>query len=150
MEPQFVTKPAFTVVGLKIRTTPMNPAIPSLWDQFAPRIDEITNLAEPQVSYGLIDHFAENQLDYMAGCSVLHLDVLPVGMTSWEVPASTYAVFQTTLATIGETFGYIYGVWFPATGVQQAAGLSFERYGESFNPDDPKSAQFDIYIPVVQ
>lgn len=149
MEPQFVKKPAFTVVGLQIRTSPMNPAIPGLWDQFVPRIDEIPNMIEKHVSYGLMDHFQANQLDYMAGCSAEPTNELPAGMAQWDVPANNYAVFQATLSTVGETFDYIYNVWLPATGIQQAAGPYFERYGESFNPHDPSFAQFDIYIPVV-
>lgn len=150
MEPQFVTKPAFTVVGLLLHTSPMNPQIPGLWDQFVPRIDEIPHMTEPQVSYGLMDNFdfQQNRLDYMAGCRVEHADKLPAGMARWQIPANTYAVFQATLSDIGETFDYIYNVWLPATGTQQAAGPYFERYGESFNPHDPKLAKLDIYIPV--
>ena len=36
MQPQFVTKPAFTVVGLLIHTKPMAREIPELWGQFGP------------------------------------------------------------------------------------------------------------------
>lgn len=151
MEPQFVKKPAFTVVGLLLHTSPMNPQIPGLWDQFVPRINEIPHMAEPHVSYGLMDNFdsRQNRLDYMAGCCVDRADQLPTGMTCWHILANTYAVFQATLSDIGETFDYIYNVWLPATGTRQAAGPTFERYGESFNPHDPKLAQFEVYIPVV-
>ena len=53
MQPQFVTKPAFTVVGLLIHTRPMAREIPELWGQFGPRMDEVQQVAEPGVSYGL-------------------------------------------------------------------------------------------------
>lgn len=52
MQPQFVTKPAFTVVGLAIQTQPMSEAIPALWGKFGPRMGEALHLAEPGVSYG--------------------------------------------------------------------------------------------------
>jgi AraC family transcriptional regulator len=149
MQPQFITKPAFTVVGLRIQTKPMTPEIPHLWDQFGPRIDEIQDSAEPGVSYGLMDNFDQEkgEMVYMAGCPVTHVDKLPTGMSRWDVPANTYAVFECTLPTIGETFGYIYGTWLPTAGYQQAAGPYFERYGETFDPTDPTS-KLEIYIPV--
>jgi AraC family transcriptional regulator len=149
MQPQFVTKPAFTVVGLLIHTKPMAREIPELWGQFGPRMSEVQQVAEPAVSYGLMDQPAQapGQLDYMAGAAVVEAVDLPAGMTSWQVPANTYAVFETTLVGIGDTFGYIYNVWLPGSGYQQAAAPYFERYPATFTPDDPAST-FSIYIPV--
>jgi len=147
LQPQFVTKPAFIVVGLLIHTKPMTPEIPQLWDQLVPRMGEIQHLAEPGVSYGLMDHFDQKigALDYMAGNAVEKVVELPAGMTHWNVPANTYAVFEARLATIGETFDYIYNSWLPTSGYQQAAGPYFERYGGTFSPADPR---LSIYIPV--
>ena len=148
MEPQFVTKPAFTVVGLLIHTRPMTPEIPNLWQQFDLRMDEVPHLAEPGVSYGLMlmDHDL-GKLDYMAGEEVTQVGDLPAGMTSWDIPANIYAVFETTLTTIGDTFGYIYDTWLLTSGYQHAPAPYFERYSETFNPDDPES-KIEIYIPV--
>jgi len=148
MQPQIMTKPAFTVVGMLIHTKPMTPDIPHLWQQFGPRMDEVPHLAEPGVSYGLMEHFDEmSRLDYMAGEAVEKVVDLPAGMARWDVPTNTYVVFEATLPTIGDTFGYIYNTWLPTSGYQQAAGPYFERYGETFNPDDPTS-KLSIYIPV--
>ena len=149
MQPQFVTRPAFTVVGMLIHPKPMSPEIPQLWQQFGPRMGEVQHLAEPGVSYGLMDHFDQElgQLDYMAGESVTQVVDLPAGMTTWQVPANTYAVFETTLPTIGKTFDFIYNSWLPTAGYHQAAAPYFERYGETFEPDDSTST-FSIYIPV--
>jgi AraC family transcriptional regulator len=101
------------------------------------------------VNYGLMAHFDQElgQFDYMADEAVAEAVDLPAGMTSWYIPANTYAVFETTLPRIGETFGYIYDVWPPASGYQHAAAPFFERYGETFNPDDPTST-LSIYIPL--
>jgi AraC family transcriptional regulator len=149
MQPRFVTKPAFTVVGMRIHTKPMTQEIPELWQQFGPRMDEVAPAAEPGVSYGLMDNLdmERGELDYMAGSPVNKVEKLPTGMTQWEVPANTYAVFEATLPTLGQTFGYIYNTWLPTSGYQQVPGPYFERYGETFNPDDP-AAKLSIYIPV--
>ena len=148
MQPQFVTKPAFAVVGLLLHTKPMAPEIPQLWDKFVSRIDEIPHVAEPHVSYGLMENFDQmTRLDYMAGVSVETVDKLPEGMSQWNVPANTYAVFESTLATIGDTFGYIYNTWLPSSGYRQASGSYFERYGETFSPENPG---LSIYIPIAK
>lgn len=148
-QPQFVTKPAFTVVGIRQRVKALSPAIPAIWDQFGPRIDQIDQIAEPYVSYGVMDHMDMDvgQLDYMAAVSVSSTDAIPAGMTSLVVPANTYAVFETSMAEIGEAFGYVYNIWMPSSGYQYALGPYFERYGETFNPADP-SSPLSIYIPV--
>jgi AraC family transcriptional regulator len=150
MQPQFVTKPAFTVVGMFLRATPMTPEIPKLWDRFGPRIEEIPHLAEPYVSYGVMGNYdaQTNRFDYMAGCAVEQVDdALPTGMSRWDVPASAYAVFEATLPTLGQVMGRIYNTWLPTSGYRHGAGPYFERYGESFRADDPDST-LSIYIPV--
>lgn len=146
MEPQLITKPAFTVVGLLLHTKPMTPEIPQLWEQFVPRMDEIAHVAEPHVSYGIMAHNeAMDKLDYMAGHAVTQVDELPPGMSRWDLPANTYAVFTTTLPKIGETFGYIFNTWLPTAGYQPVNAPYFERYGEEFSPNNPVMA---IYLPV--
>ena len=151
MQPQFISKPAFTVVGMAIHTKPMTPEIPNLWDRFGPRMGEVQHLAEPGVSYGLMDHFdhQRGELDYMAGEAVTKAVDLPAGMTSWQGPANTYAVFETTLPAMGETFAYIYNTWLPNSGYRHAAAPYFERYSETFDPTEP-GAKLSIYIPVEQ
>ena len=145
MHPKIITKPAFTVVGLRIRAAAKSPEIAQLWDQFVPRIGELQHSPEPHVSYGLMDNFDASGMDYMAGNPISDTAELPSGMARWDVPANTYAVFDTTLATIGQTFDDIFGKWLPTSGYQQAAGPYFERYPETFSPDTPA---LEIYIPV--
>ncbi len=66
-------------------------------------------------------------------------------MDRWDVPENTNAVFETTLATIGDTFGYIYNTWLTGSGYRHAAAPYFERYGENFSPENPA---LTIYIPI--
>ena len=147
MEPKLTSKSAFTVVGLLLRTQAMSPEIPALWDRFVPRMGEIQDQTESHVSYGLMGHFdqAAGTLDYMAGNCVTQANQLPPGMTHWDVPANTYAVLETTLSAIGETFGYLSNTWLPSSGYQQVDAPCFERYGAAFSPENPV---VEIYLPV--
>jgi len=149
MQPTLVTKPAFTVVGIRIRVKAMSPEIPALWGRFVPRIAEIRNPAEPDVAYGLMGNFDEatRMLDYMAGISVTTVEEIPEGMEAWELLAATCAVFDTNLASIHETYSKIDDEWFPNSGYSQAPGVAFERYDETFKPD-AGATTFSIFIPV--
>ncbi len=148
MQPQLITKPAFTVVGLRLHTKPQSPEIPALWDRFVPRMEEIRHGAEPHASYGIMTHNTEmTELTYMAGNAVTQVDELPAGMSRWDIPANTYAVFEATLTTIGQVFGYIHNTWLPTADYQQVDAPYFERYGEDFSPDHPV---LSIYIPVAK
>ena len=71
MEPQLVSKPAFTVVGMLPRHAPWRREIPQLW--VASALAHGRNpLPEPHVSYGVMGNYdtATSQFDYLAGCSV--------------------------------------------------------------------------------
>lgn len=147
MELRFVTKPAFTVVGLRIRAKGGDQAMSHVWDKFVPRMGEIKHASDVRESYGVMDGFdaQDGMMDYMAGNPVDKVADLPKGMTSWDVPANTYAVFETTLGKIGETFHDIHSKWLPASGRNIAPGPHLELYGEDFSPANPKVS---IYIPV--
>jgi AraC family transcriptional regulator len=143
---KIVERPASTVVGLQIRTRPMSPDIPALWPKFVPRIDEIPNTAEPQVSYGVMRHEGES-LEYAAAVSVTAADRLPPGMVAIVLPAGTYAFFSYPLSGLGKGFGEIHNQLIPASRYEQGGGPFFERYDEKFDPRNPQSA-VEIWIPV--
>lgn len=143
--PTIVKKPAFSVVGLLLHTVPMSPDIPPLWDQLMARMGELPPSPEPEVSYGLMSiDPAMTALDYMAG-NPAGPGAVPPGMSRWDVPENTYAVFDTKLAEIGRTFDFIYNTWLPTSGYRHAAAPYFERYPAEFNPDNPN---LSIYIPI--
>ena len=146
-QPQLITQSAFTVVGLLLRTQPMSPEIPALWDKFVPRFGEIPHQTEGRVSYGLMGRFeqATGMFDYMAGNPVTQVDQLPTGMSRWDLAANTYAVLDTTLVKIGEAMDYLYNTWLPSSDYQAVDAPSFERYGEAFSPDNPV---LKVYVPV--
>lgn len=146
MQATFITKPAFTIVGLRINTKPKSAEIPKLWDAFMPRIAELQNVSEPYISYGVMQSMGD-ALDYMAGIPVNKIDTLPSGMQAWDIPEQTHAVFEASLPTIMEVFDYIYQSWLPASGYQHANSPILERYGEAFSPENPV---LEIYIPITE
>jgi AraC family transcriptional regulator len=149
MEPKIVSRPAFTVVGLKYRGKNENNEIPQLWQQLDPRAKEIKDMVGPPVAYGIsanVDH-ATGEFDYVAGFEVSSAETVPEGMVSFEVPGGKYAVFTTTLPKIGETFHNAYHTWLPQAGCAPAGGPELELYDERFDPRDPSST-FDLYIPI--
>lgn len=143
---KLVERTARIVVGMQIRTRPMSPEIPALWPKFVPRIDEIPNTDEPNVSYGVMS-FDGSTLEYAAAVSVTAAEGVPAGMLSIVLPAGTYAFFSYPLSGLGKGFSEIHNTLIPQSGYQQGGGIFFERYNEKFDPRNPQSA-VEIWIPV--
>jgi len=151
MEPRIVSLPAFTIVGAKYRGKNENNEISHLWEQFHPRMGEIQRIVNPDVCYGACANTDEqtHKFDYVAGFEVHSTADIPQGMVSFEVPASTYAAFRTTLPAIGGTFDHAYHTWLPHSGYRATGGPDLELYDEEFDPDDPEST-FEIFIPIAK
>ncbi len=149
IEPKMIRKDGFVAVGMRITTAPLSAEIPQLWARFAPRLGEVPSIAEPYVNYGIMQSTgpAPGRLDYMAAVSVAGPVQAPEGMVAWPVEGGRYAVFETTLSGIGNTFAHIYGAWLAGSGFEPADAPCFERYDESFDPQDPGS-RIEIYIPL--
>ncbi|MFQ5595889.1 MAG: WYL domain-containing protein, partial [Anaerolineae bacterium] len=149
MESKIVSRPAFTVAGMKYRGKPLSDEIPELWGAFMQRMGELKHVVNPTTAYGVCDNFDEStgEFDYIAAYEVDSGADVPEGMVSVDLPAQTYAVFTCTLPTIGDTFQSIYQEWLPQSGYQRAPGPEFELYDEHFDPNNPVSELY-VYIPV--
>lgn len=149
MKPNLVSKPNFTVVGMKYRGKNEHEEIPQLWARFGPHMGEINDLAEPEISYGLMGNYdpVTGEFDYMAGMAVERATDLLPGMTTWEVPAQTYLVFATPFGKIREAYANLYARWLPESGYQRSGGTEFELYDEQFDPHNLDSVMY-IYVPI--
>ncbi len=151
MEPRIVSKPAFTVVGVKYRGRNENDEIPQLWHDFGPMMGEIQHKVDEHACYGVcanVDH-ETHEFDYFAAFEVDSTADIPAGMVSFEVPAATYAAFRTTLPDVGKTFDHAYQAWLPQSGYMSTGGPDLELYDEAFNPGDPHST-FEVFIPITR
>ena len=145
---EVIERPAITVIGMNIRTKPMSPEIPALWPRFVARIGEIEKLAEPRVSYGVMRVPAGMQaLDYMAAVAVKPGGRIPGGMESLSIPAGTYTACRYPLSELARGFGELFDRLLPESDYVQIPGPSFERYDESFDPQNPGSL-VEICFPV--
>lgn len=149
MEPRIVTKPAFTVVGMRYQGRNQHNEIAQMWDVFNPRIGEIADICGP--AYGVCITLAdapEGEFEYIAGMEVNAADQIPAGMVSRSVPEQTYAVFPCTLRTLHQAYDYAYHTWLPQSGYQVGGDIDFELYGEEFDPEDAANSTLYIYIPI--
>lgn len=151
MEPKIVHKPAFTLVGMKIRTSNEHGEVPKLWYQFVPRFAEVKNVTNRNEAFGVLDNFdpETRELDYLAGLEVGNAEEIPKGMTSLAIPAHKYAVFTTTIPGLMDTLRRIHTEWLPRSGFEHAEGPDLEVYDRDFDPQDEASKMY-VYIPVAR
>jgi AraC family transcriptional regulator len=147
MEPQIKTVPSFSVVGMDYKgRTPWK--IPQLWRTFGPRIEEIVNVVNPTVSYGLTSTYQEKKgFTYIACVQVSRIEQVPQGMTSFTVPEQLYVVFPCNLAKFRKIYYGVRKQWAPENGYELTLGPEFERYDDSYNPRN-RNSEFEMYLPV--
>ncbi len=148
MEPTFVTREAFVVIGVSVRGNPMALDYRSIWaNQFMPHQDELMRLSTDKAYYGVFFETDETEVvDHMAAVAVDAAAQAPAGLVRREVPAATYAVFDCTVKTIGQTWNAIMSEWLPASDyTYDLACASFELYPPGTEGEDGPLA---IYVPV--
>lgn len=157
MQPKFLTKPSFTLVGLRYYGKNEHGEIAQLWDQFNQRMAALGGLpnetgdAAIGLCIGSDDEPLEGAFEYVAGLPVSKADQVPEGFVVREVPEYTYAVFahKGDLPSLSKTYEYIYESWLPQSGYQLAAKIDFEYYDQDFKDFAPDSV-FYIYVPIIK
>ena len=116
--------------------------------KFVPRIDEIENALEPNVSYGVMWNGESMEvLHYMAAISVSKSERVPDGLSSLTLAAGKYASFRYPLSGLAQGFGEIFNRLLPSSGFVQTRAPFFERYDEAFDPGNAQSL-VEICLPV--
>ncbi|MBN2564670.1 MAG: GyrI-like domain-containing protein [Candidatus Eisenbacteria bacterium] len=149
MEPTFVKRDAVVVAG--VERTYEDPAnatgFDELWQrEFEPRYGEIAPLCEDKGFYGAWFGEPDGAAVYLAGAAVVDRKAVPDGFAVREIPGGRYAAFACTVATIGPTYGRIFGEWLPQNpGVMEHERPHFEYYPPGTTaPDSP----VQILVPV--
>lgn len=160
MQPKFITKDEFTVVGMECVGSNQDGLFGRLWEGFIPRMSEISN-SRQGVCYGMcgcgpdcepekgICKCEESGITYMACVEVSGTGEIPAGMVSKTIPANKYAVFthKGNLDKLGDTYNYIYQTAIQEHGCEMAGSYCLESYDERFNPVGDDS-ELDIWVPV--
>ncbi len=148
MEPKIVHWTAFTVAGMEYKGKNENNEIKELWGVFWPRATEIKHVVWDRGSFGICRDWPEKPgLDYLAAVEVEKVEDLPEGMTVWQIPEQTYAVFPCTLLTLHEAYRHAFEDWMPRSRYERAKGPDFEHYTAEFIAEEPGSTMY-IYVPI--
>lgn len=146
--PGLETRPTLRAAGLSTRfrhclSPEANNAevLGALWGDFLARLGEIPDrTGEPLV--GIVRPIAPgeqthpDELLYLAGAPVTRQAALPEGIVAWEIPETTFAVFEHRgpIVRIVETIERIFREWLPAGPWEHSGIADIEVYGESFDP----------------
>lgn len=155
-------KEAFNIVGIKKRVPVIfegeNPEIAEMWKSLTmEKITRLKNLSniEPagmvQASANFSDGRMEEKGELDQYIGVATTEKCPEEFTKLEVPALTWAIFESTgpfPGTLQETWGRIYSEWFPSSGYQLTEGpeiLSIKTKDLS-----SPTVTSEIWIPVLK
>ncbi len=154
MEPKMESREAFTVVGLKCRSSIQNNVIPQLWEDFNKVCAAIPHTVTDRTAYGVCfyedgDDPSGESFAYLAGVEVDNADDIPAGMEARVIPAHDYAVFEHrgALENLHQTYQKIYSEWLPAYALERVGTLDFELYDWRFRWGQPDSV-LEIWVPV--
>lgn len=155
-------KEAFNIVGIMKRVPIIfegeNPEITAMWKSLTiEKIDQLKKLSnvEPKGMIQASTNFSEGrmeekgELDQYIG--VATTQECPENFSKLEVPALTWAIFETTgpfPSTLQETWGRIYSEWFPSSNYQVTEGP--EILSIKTKDLTSPSVTCEIWIPVLK
>ena len=147
MQPTFLDREAFTVMGVQERFTPETEDFEGIWKRYMAHHDQVHPLSADGSHYGVcFGSDEEGAMDYVAGMAVPPGSECPEGLVVREVPAARDAVFGCTVATIRETYEFIHHTWVPGSPyTYDRPKPDFEHYGPG---TDSGESEVLIHIPV--
>lgn len=155
-------KEAFSIIGIKKRVpiifNGVNPEIAAMWQslniEMITKLKELSNV-EPLGIISASVNFSEGrmeekgELDHYIG--VATTKECPDNLVQLEVPASTWAVFESVgpfPETLQNIWGRIYSEWFPSSNYEQAKGPEI-LWNENKDVTSP-TFKSEIWIPVTK
>lgn len=148
MQPEFVERDAFHVMGFQSRAPFEDDDFETIWRDYTAYHDAVSAGSRDGAHYGVC--FGEGPggpMEYLAGMAVEGVAEVPNGLTLREVPGGRFAVFGCTVATIHDTYEHIFHEWQPDPEHRiDASRPNFEQYPP--NTTSSKCPVF-IYVPIV-
>jgi predicted transcriptional regulator YdeE len=147
MEPRFVDREAFWVMGVQVHSMPDKVDFGAFWeDEYMPHDAAVRAFSVDGAYYGIwFPHQGDGIPDYLAGMAVPDGAPAPEGVVVRQVPGSRYAVFECAMESIGATYGFVYNTWLPSSPYAfTPGGADFEYYP----PQGAESASPAVWIPI--
>jgi len=125
-------KEAFTIVGLKHFGNNANNEIHGLWNNFGPRMHEVSNRVNMEIAYGYdtwTDQInTDGKFTYFACVQVADDSCVPDGMEIIHVPANKYAIFEIekTTPNFDKVIQSIFSEILPKEGLELNGDYDFE------------------------
>lgn len=149
-------KPAFRVVGYMENVSMVDGEnfrrIPKMWDEFpAKRFQALEGYMKPEQPgmFGAMDMAEKpDELIYCIAVASDRTD-LQDWMSAMDVPASTYAVFETSMKDLQNVTRRIFAEWLPNSGYEHGPSPEFEFYPPG-DMESEESYKAEIWIPVVK
>ncbi|MCM3737689.1 GyrI-like domain-containing protein [Bacillus cytotoxicus] len=155
MQPTIIKREAFQAIGISITTNnelemSSDGKIPHLWNQYFQ--EQITNLipnkATQTETLALYSNYESDETGLYTFTIAVPVSTVidtPENMTSFTIPAATYAVFTTRKGPLSEIIAESWQeIWNWSKENKRAFTIDFELYDE--RACDPNDAQVDIYI----
>jgi AraC family transcriptional regulator len=125
-----------------------NKEIPALWGSFGDKLAPLMEKSPSMLCFGLCQNMDEatGEFSYMVG--IMKGDEIHDrdGFETWSVPGDRWAVFDTTLGDIHNTFGAIFGDWAKNSGAVLRNAPVIERYPVDF--DGTPEAALEILVAI--
>ncbi len=145
-------KPAAIIIGIECRTSNHPEAgpqdIPKLWQKFYQEgiAAKIPNKISDEVIALYCDYEGDYTLPYsiVIGCPVSSAEVIPEGMVAKTIPASTFAVFETTEDFPKSLIDTWVRIW--KSGMKRTYSGDYELYGKQFA--EGVSKKVDVLVAI--
>jgi predicted transcriptional regulator YdeE len=158
MAPKIVQQPAFTVVGIAVRTDNSRESgpggmIPRQWQRFVQDgiAAKIPNKVDDKiyVVYSNYESDYHGSYDYLIGVRVSSAGKLPADLTAVEIRSGQYAVVTSAQGPVWQVVPDVWKqIWSledkDQLGGKRAYATDFEVYDERAR--DPQNSQIDVYL----
>lgn len=163
MDYKIVDKPAFKVMGKGISASSKDGAhlkrLPDFWREcnqsgFTAQLEKMAdkNSVTGECKLGICMESKPESMEFMYFIGVENTkDVIQEGFTVKEIPAATWAIFETTgpmPKAMQDLNKRIYSEWFPSTGYERAGDQDMEVYPPGRNDDD--NYRSEVWIPIIK
>ena len=158
--PDIVEVEPLRLAGLRFPMSVADNGSRAAWDELNARMAAMGTEAPAGDRYGFYEAGATcdegtfDEASKATGFVGVALDprwgALPAGMEEKRFAGGTYARFvhRGTVDALLLTYRYVWGVWFPKSGLRLAARDDFERYTPRFRGADDAASEIEVYFPV--